>query len=364
MVAQAAIYEEVETEERHPNLRVLPSEQEEFSVPDDGQEIPELTEAELALADSLAVVVRGEGGEATDDPIWVYLREVRPVPLLTAKEEALLGKAIARGFQAESRLVSARPGSGEHDLLRAESERGRWARQRLLEANQRLVIGLAKRSLGRGLAFADLIQEGNLGLMRAIEKFDYRRGFRFSTYATWWVRQSMSRAIADHGRSVRVPVHMLEQTTRVVRTAAHLQQELGREPATAEIARALQITPAKVLESLRVAQEAVSLETPVGEEEDAYLSDFIADENAPEPYAMAELSSLRDQLGEVLGNLGERERRVLELRFGLHDGTARTLEETGSAVGVTRERARQIESEALAKLRTPRNRDQLREYLN
>ncbi|MCL4467258.1 MAG: sigma-70 family RNA polymerase sigma factor [Chloroflexi bacterium] len=364
MVAQAVVYEQIEGEEREPALRVVPSSVGELSVREDEQEIPELTEAELALADSLSGEVRGEGGDATDDPIWVYLREVRPVPLLTAKEEALLGKAIARGFQAEARLARAMPGTEERGLLLAESERGRWARQRLLEANQRLVIGLAKRNLGRGLAFADLIQEGNLGLMRAIEKFDYRRGFRFSTYATWWVRQSMSRAIADHGRSVRVPVHMLEQTTRVVRTTAQLQQQLGREPKTTEIASRLQITPAKVLESLRVAQDAVSLETPVGEEDDAYLSDFIADENAPEPYEMAELSALRDQIGEVLGGLAERERRVLELRFGLADGNARTLEETGTAVGVTRERARQIESEALAKLRTPRNRDKLREYLN
>lgn len=336
----------------------------ELQLLDEAEAIPELTEAELALADALSVEVRGEGGEATDDPIWVYLREVRPVPLLTAKEEAMLGKAIARGLQAEARRDSGQVEAEERERLVADIERGRWGRQRLLQSNQRLVIGLAKRYIGRGLAFADLIQEGNLGLMRAIEKFDYRRGFRFSTYATWWVRQAMSRAIADHGRSVRVPVHMLEQTTRVVRTAALLQQSLGREPEPSEIARELSITATKVLESLRVAQDSVSLETPVGEEEDAYLSDFIADDRMPEPYEMAVRSLLRDDLNTVLSGLGERERRVLELRFGLADGNTHTLEETGLAVGVTRERARQIEAEALSKLRTTGNRDWLRDYLN
>ena len=365
MVAQVAAYAE-DIEEKDGKIVNLAVRDLAVALPEtvDDEEVPELTEAELAMADALAEEVRGEGGEATDDPIWVYLREVRPVPLLNAKEEAMLGKAIARGQQAEARLAASEVEPEERERLVADIERGRWARQRLLQSNQRLVIGLAKRYVGRGLAFADLIQEGNLGLMRAIEKFDYRRGFRFSTYATWWVRQAMSRAIADHGRSVRVPVHMLEQTARVVRTAAQLQQSLGREPEPSEIARELSLTPAKVLESLRVAQEPVSLETPVGEDEDAYLSDFIADETMPEPYELAVRSSLRDELDSVLSRLGERERRVLELRFGLADGNARTLEETGSAVGVTRERARQIEAEALAKLRSPSNRDRLREYLN
>ena len=329
------------------------------------EEIPELTAAEEQLADVLAAEeIRGEAGDAADDPIWIYLREVRPVPLLKPAEEAMLGKAVARGRQAEAKLAAGVADPGERAQLEAEVERGRWARHRLLQANQRLVIGLAKRYLGRGLPFADLIQEGNLGLMRAIDKFDYRRGFRFSTYATWWVRQAMSRAIADQGRSVRVPVHMLEQTGRVVRAAQQLQQTLGRDPQPDEIAAELKLSPQKVAESLRVAQEPISLETPVGEEDDAYLSDFIADENTPEPLEVAVRSTLRDELSAVMGGLAERERRVLELRFGLADGTSHTLEETGSAVGVTRERARQIEAEALAKLRQPRNRARLREYLN
>ncbi|MHB1132652.1 MAG: sigma-70 family RNA polymerase sigma factor [Chloroflexota bacterium] len=359
MVAESAVYEapdEIEDRFGGGTLAVV-----ERSAPDQGGEIPELTAAELALAETLSVEVRGDGGENTEDPIWVYLREVRPVPLLTAVEEAMLGKAVARGFQAERKRAEST--GEERERLLGEVERGRWARNRLLQSNQRLVIGLAKRHLGRGLAFGDLIQEGNMGLMRAIEKFDYRRGFRFSTYATWWVRQSMNRAIADHGRSVRVPVHMLEQTNRIIRSAAQLQQQLGREPATAEIADFMGLTPVKVAESLRIIQEPVSLETPVGEEEDASLSDFIADDNARQPLDMALYASLRDQVQEVLSSLAERERRVLEVRFGLADGTAHTLEETGAAVGVTRERARQIESEALSKLRSPRNRDRLRDFL-
>ncbi|MHB1131590.1 MAG: sigma-70 family RNA polymerase sigma factor [Chloroflexota bacterium] len=351
LVSAEQVVRSLEEPQLGATLRALP----------DQDEIPALTLAELALADTLSEEVTGDGGETTDDPVWVYLHEVRPVPLLTAKEEAMLGKAIARGFQAEGKTADA--AGDDRAMLLPDVERGRWARNRLLQANQRLVIGLAKRHLGRGLAFADLIQEGNIGLMRAIDKFDYRRGFRFSTYATWWVRQSMNRAIADHGRSVRVPVHMLEQTRRIVRTVAELQQELGREPVPGEIARQLSITPAKVLESLRVAQEPISLETPVGEEEDACLSDFVADENVPLPLEVALHSSLHDQIGQVLDGLAERERRVLELRFGLVDGTSHTLEETGSLVGVTRERARQIESEALSKLRSANNRARLRDYL-
>ncbi|MHB1416395.1 MAG: sigma-70 family RNA polymerase sigma factor [Chloroflexota bacterium] len=366
MTSRAAVYaEDIELEDE-PRLVVAPISGASVTDVDVADEIPEMTEGELALADTLAAgEIRGDGGDVTDDPVLVYLREVRPVPLLTSQEEAMLAKAVARGQQAQARLAAAKALPIETMArLEVEVQRGVWARQRLLQANQRLVIGIAKRHLGRGLAFADLIQEGNLGLMRAIDKFDYRRGFRFSTYATWWVRQAMSRAIADHGRSVRVPVHMLEQTSRVVRTAAQLQQRLGRDPGPEEIAAELNLTPAKVSESLRVAQEPISLETPVGEEEDACLSDFIPDESAPEPVEMAMRSSLRDTLGEVMGGLGDRERRVLELRFGLSDGLARTLEETGSAVGVTRERARQIEAEALSKLRHPRNRDRLRDFLN
>lgn len=365
MVAQVAVHiDNVEREGRDSLAILVPGRYPDSPALHAVAEIPELTEDELALADSLAVEVLGEVGEVTDDPISVYLREVRPMPLLTPKEEAMLGKASARGLQAEARQPSGMASREEGARVVADIGRGRWARQRLLHANQRLVIGMARRFLGHGLPFGDLIQEGNLGLMRAIDKFDYRRGFRFSTYATWWVRQAMSRTIADHGRSVRLPVHVLEQTTRVARVAAKLQQTLGRHPETSEIARELRIAPAKVVESLRAAQDTVSLDLPVGQDGDAYLGDLLADEAALEPFEGAAQSDLRDQLGEILSGLAERERRVLELRYGLIDGTARTLEEIGSAVGVTRERARQIEGLALMRLRTPRNRDKLVDYLS
>ncbi|MHB1132489.1 MAG: sigma-70 family RNA polymerase sigma factor [Chloroflexota bacterium] len=329
----------------------------------EAEEIPELTKDELALADSIAVEVLGESGDVTDDPTAVYLREVRPVPLLTPRQEAMLGKASARGLQAEARQPSSMAGQEERALGVVDIERGRWARQRLLRANQRLVISIARGFMSYGLPFGDLIQEGNLGLLRAIEKFDYRRGFRFSTYATWWVRQTMSRAIAVHGRSIRLPVHVLERMTRVAKVTATLQQTLGHHPETRDIALELRITPAQVAETLRAARDTVSLDLPVGQGGDIYLSDLLADEAAPEPFERAAQSDLRDQLAAILAGLPERERRVLELRYGLIDGSARTLEETGAAVGLTRERARQIEGLALMRLRTISNREKLIDYL-
>ncbi len=329
--------------------------------------IPEPTCEDKAVAQRMrSAEVQGEAGDMVDDPIWIYLREVRPVPLLKPNEEVVLGKLISRARQSQQLLDDELSRLSPHEVesLHSDIEWGRWAQHRLQQSNQRLIIGLAKKHLGRGLPFADLIQEGNLGLMRAIEKFDYRRGFRFSTYATWWVRQAMSRGIADQGRSVRVPVHMLEQTSKVVRASAQLQQEFGRDPNASEIGEYLDLPLAKVNESLRVAQEPISLETPVGEDDDACLSDFIADDFMPEPEEVALSGTLRDDLSQVMGELSDRERKVLELRFGLGDRNVCTLEETGAAVGVTRERARQIEAEALSKLRHPKHRKQLKDYLN
>ncbi|MCL5109412.1 MAG: sigma-70 family RNA polymerase sigma factor [Chloroflexi bacterium] len=364
MIAQAASHRDGGAREGRGKLVVLAAGRDpELPVRPAVAEVPELTEAELALADSLAPEVLAEAGDATDDPISVYLREVRPIQLLTPQEEAMLGKASALGLQAEARQPSGETSREERALVVAETERGRWARLRLIRANQRLVISMARHFSGRGLPFGDLIQEGNLGLMRAVEKFDYRRGFRFSTYASWWVRQAMSRAIADHSRSVRLPVHVLEQATRVLRVVASLEQTMGRHPKTSEIARELRITPAKVVASQRAVQDTVSLDLPMGEDGNASLSDLLADEAAPDPFERAAQSALRHQLGEVLSGLAERERRVLELRYGLIDGTDLTLEEIGSAVGVTRERARQLEGLALLRLRTPGNLDKLADYL-
>lgn len=363
MLAQATVQaDDLDLEAREAPAILMPVRRPHLSVQDARQDIPELTEDDLALAGSLAVEVLGESGDITDDPISIYLREVRPVPLLTFAEEMMLGKASARGFQAEARQPAGEdsPQARAHSL--ADIERGRWARQRLIHANQRLVIAMARRFSGRGLPFGDLIQEGNLGLMRAIDKFDYRRGFRLSTYATWWVRQAISRAIVAHGRTVRLPAHVVDQVKRVARASANLQQSLGRHPETSEIARELHITSAKVVGSLYAAQDPVSLDMPMGQSGDAYLSDLLADKAAVEPFQAAVRSGLRDSLGAIMSVLTERERRVLELRFGLTDDVAHTLEEVGSAVGLTRERARQIEGLALRKLRTSSNRYQMADY--
>ncbi len=282
-------------------------------------------------------VPEAEGASDAGDPVRMYLKEIGKIPLLTPAEETELGRRAAEG----------------------DEEAGR----RLAEANLRLVVSIAKRYGGRGMQFLDLIQEGNLGLMRAVEKFDYRKGYKFSTYATWWIRQAITRAIADQGRTIRIPVHMVETINRVLRASRRLTQENGREPGVEELAKELKLPPERIQEILKLSLEPVSLETPVGEEEDSHLSDFIQDERVQIPAEAAVRSMLREQLGEVLGTLSERERQVLCMRFGLLDGQGRTLEEVGRQWGVTRERIRQIEAKALRKLRHPSRSRKLKDYL-
>ena len=272
-----------------------------------------------------------------DDPVRMYLKEIGRVPLLSADEEIKLAKRMEDG-----------------DLE---------AQKRLAEANLRLVVSIAKRYVGRGMLFLDLIQEGNLGLIKAVEKFDYNKGYKFSTYATWWIRQAITRAIADQARTIRIPVHMVETINKLIRVSRQLLQELGREPSPQEIADEMDIPVERVREILKISQEPVSLETPIGEEEDSHLGDFIQDDNVPVPAEAAAFTLLKEQLNEVLGTLTEREQKVLKLRFGLEDGRARTLEEVGKVFNVTRERIRQIEAKALRKLRHPSRSRKLRDYL-
>ena len=277
-------------------------------------------------------------GVSIEDPVRMYLKEIGKVPLLTADEEIELAK----------RMVD-----GDED-----------AKKRLAEANLRLVVSIAKRYVGRGMLFLDLIQEGNLGLIKAVEKFDYEKGFKFSTYATWWIRQAITRAIADQARTIRIPVHMVETINKLIRVSRQLLQELGREPMPEEIAKELDMPVERVREILKISQEPVSLETPIGEEEDSHLGDFIQDDNVPVPAEAAAATLLKEQLDEVLDTLTEREQKVLRLRFGMNDGRARTLEEVGKEFDVTRERIRQIEAKALRKLRHPSRSRKLRDYLD
>ena len=277
-------------------------------------------------------------GISIEDPVRMYLKEIGKVPLLSAEEEIELAKKMENGDQD--------------------------AKKRLAEANLRLVVSIAKRYVGRGMLFLDLIQEGNLGLIKAVEKFDYRKGYKFSTYATWWIRQAITRAIADQVRTIRIPVHMVETINKLIRVSRQLLQELGREPSPEEIAAEMQMPVDRVREILKISQEPVSLETPIGEEEDSHLGDFIQDDNVPVPADAAAFILLKEQLVEVLGTLTEREQKVLRLRFGLDDGRARTLEEVGSEFNVTRERIRQIEAKALRKLRHPSRSRKLKDYLD
>ena len=278
-----------------------------------------------------------EGG-SIEDPVRMYLKEIGKVPLLTADEEISLAKRMENGDEN--------------------------AKKRLAEANLRLVVSIAKRYVGRGMLFLDLIQEGNLGLIKAVEKFDYRKGYKFSTYATWWIRQAITRAIADQARTIRIPVHMVETINKLIRVSRQLLQELGREPQPEEIAKEMNMSVDRVREILKISQEPVSLETPIGEEEDSHLGDFIQDDNVPVPADAAAFTLLKEQLVEVLGTLTEREQKVLRLRFGLDDGRARTLEEVGKEFNVTRERIRQIEAKALRKLRHPSRSRKLKDYLD
>ncbi len=315
-------------------------------------------------------------GVSLEDPVRMYLKEIGKVPLLTADEEIELAKRMEEGNaaseQIEALLADLEGASAKQktaieeqikDLNKIVSE-GADAKKRLAEANLRLVVSIAKRYVGRGMLFLDLIQEGNLGLIKAVEKFDYRKGYKFSTYATWWIRQAITRAIADQARTIRIPVHMVETINKLIRISRQLLQELGREPTPEEIAEEMNMPVDRVREILKISQEPVSLETPIGEEEDSHLGDFIQDDNVPIPSEAAAFTLLGEQLGEVLGTLTEREQKVLRLRFGLDDGRARTLEEVGKEFNVTRERIRQIEAKALRKLRHPSRSRKLKDYLD
>ena len=304
----------------------------------------------------------------TGDPVRMYLKEIGKVDLLTADEEVHLAMKIEAGTEASEKLEAAE--NGEIELTRAEQRRlmrieqvGLDAKQQLISANLRLVVSIAKRYVGRGMLFLDLIQEGNLGLIRAVEKFDYTKGFKFSTYATWWIRQAITRAIADQARTIRIPVHMVETINKLIRVQRQLLQDLGRDPTPEEIGAEMGMSPDRVREIQKISQEPVSLETPIGEEEDSQLGDFIEDSTAVAPPEAASDSMLREQLDQVLDGLADRERKVIRFRFGLEDGHPRTLEEVGREFGVTRERIRQIESKTLAKLRHPSRSGRLKDYM-
>jgi RNA polymerase primary sigma factor len=292
-------------------------------------------------------------GLSLDDPVRMYLKEIGRVPLLSMEDEKTLAMAIERG-----ELEAAKNGSADSVIM----VEGEQAKRQLTEANLRLVVSIAKKYVGRGMLFLDLIQEGNLGLIRAVEKFDYRKGYKFSTYATWWIRQAITRALADQARTIRIPVHMVETINRLIKISRQLLQELGRDPSVEEIATEMGLTPEKVREVIKISQEPISLETPIGEEEDSHLGDFIEDQEAVAPAEAASVMLLKEKMADVLKNLTERERKVLVLRFGLEDGHQRTLEEVGQEFGVTRERIRQIEAKALRKLRHPSRGKALKDY--
>ncbi len=336
-------------------------------LPDDGEppleEIAEIEEEELVdpntLVDSFNI----------DDPVRMYLKEIGKVPLLTADEEIRLATAMSAGNAAKERMAAAEKEGeviSEEELaaLKKDVKQGEKAKQKLAEANLRLVVSIAKRYVGRGMLFLDLIQEGNLGLIKAVEKFDYTKGYKFSTYATWWIRQAISRAIADQARTIRIPVHMGETINKVIRVSRQLMQELGHDPSPEEISEEMGMPVDKVREILKIAQEPVSLETPIGEEEDSHLGDFIPDEGVSEPSEAASFTLLKEQLVDVLSTLTPREEKVLKLRFGIEDGRTRTLEEVGKEFNVTRERIRQIEAKALRKLRHPSRSKKLKDFLN
>ncbi|MEU8291926.1 RNA polymerase sigma factor [Streptomyces pseudogriseolus] len=344
-------------------LVAMPAQSRVGQRPGSGPE-PEPTEA-VEPAEPVEPPVRPEPGGPTSDLFRQYLREIGRIPLLTAAEEVELARRVEAGLFAEEklRLTPDLDSRLAHDLDRLVVL-GRMAKRRLIEANLRLVVSVAKRYVGRGLTMLDLVQEGNLGLIRAVEKFDYARGFKFSTYATWWIRQAMSRALADQARTIRVPVHVVELINRVVRVQRRMLQERGYEPTPQEVAAHLELPPERVGEVLRLAQEPVSLHAPVGEEDDVALGDLIEDGDAASPVESAAFLLLRQHLEAVLSTLGERERKVVQLRYGLVDGRPRTLEEIGRLFGVTRERIRQIESKTLNKLRDHAYADQLRGYLD
>ena len=338
-------------------------------LPDEGpaaEEIAGMEEEELVDPNTLV------NSFSIDDPVRMYLKEIGKVPLLTPDEEVKLAQAMSAGNEAQRRMEDLRRrrdegetvDAGEEAALRKIFKAGENAKQKLAEANLRLVVSIAKRYVGRGMLFLDLIQEGNLGLIKAVEKFDYTKGYKFSTYATWWIRQAITRAIADQARTIRIPVHMVETINKVIRVSRQLLQELGHDPSPNEIAAEMNMPVDKVREIMKIAQEPVSLETPIGEEEDSHLGDFIPDEGASEPSEAASFTLLKEQLMDVLATLTPREAKVLKLRFGIEDGRTRTLEEVGKEFNVTRERIRQIEAKALRKLRHPSRSKKLKDFLN
>ena len=320
---------------------------------------PEIDDIDLSMPEGISI----------DDPVRMYLKEIGKVPLLSADEEINIAMRMEKGDEAKQMLESGINADGkpltdeEKKQCQAAIDDGTQAKRLLAEANLRLVVSIAKRYVGRGMLFLDLIQEGNLGLIKAVEKFDYRKGYKFSTYASWWIRQAITRAIADQARTIRIPVHMVETINKLIRVSRQLLQEYGREPTPEEIAKAMGISEAKVREIIKIAQEPVSLETPIGEEEDSHLGDFIPDDDAPAPAEAASHALMREQLWDVLNTLTPREEKVLRLRFGLDDGNQRTLEEVGREFKVTRERIRQIEAKALRKLRHPSRSKKLKDYL-
>jgi len=343
---------------------------------DDGAEDEEIILSEEDEVDVENIDLSVPDGISIEDPVRMYLKEIGKVPLLSAEEEIVLAQEMEAGVRAAEEIAALKKNLETcEEAKRADIEKqiekqteivetGEDAKKKLAEANLRLVVSIAKRYVGRGMLFLDLIQEGNLGLIKAVEKFDYRKGYKFSTYATWWIRQAITRAIADQARTIRIPVHMVETINKLIRVSRQLLQELGREPTPEEIAEELNMPVDRVREILKISQEPVSLETPIGEEEDSHLGDFIQDDNVPVPSDAAAFTLLKEQLVEVLGTLTEREQKVLRLRFGLDDGRARTLEEVGREFNVTRERIRQIEAKALRKLRHPSRSRKLKDYLD
>ena len=347
-------------------LRIMDDDDIDDDIILDDEDEVEVEKIDLSVPDGVSI----------EDPVRMYLKEIGKVPLLSAEEEIELAKNMEAGAVAKEKIAilkSREENATEEELaeikeeiknLQKDLDAGDEAKKRLAEANLRLVVSIAKRYVGRGMLFLDLIQEGNLGLIKAVEKFDYRKGYKFSTYATWWIRQAITRAIADQARTIRIPVHMVETINKLIRVSRQLLQELGREPSPEEIAEEMDIPVERVREILKISQEPVSLETPIGEEEDSHLGDFIQDENVPVPADAAAFTLLKEQLDEVLGTLTEREQKVLRLRFGLDDSRARTLEEVGKEFNVTRERIRQIEAKALRKLRHPSRSRKLKDYLD
>lgn len=347
-------------------LRISDGDDEDDDIILDDEDEVEVEKIDLSVPEGVSV----------EDPVRMYLKEIGKVPLLSADEEIELAQKMEAGSVAvekipllKERLAETGEEQEKEEIqaeikaLQLDVDRGSDAKKRLAEANLRLVVSIAKRYVGRGMLFLDLIQEGNLGLIKAVEKFDYRKGYKFSTYATWWIRQAITRAIADQARTIRIPVHMVETINKLIRVSRQLLQELGREPTPEEIAEEMKMPVERVREILKISQEPVSLETPIGEEEDSHLGDFIKDDNVPVPADAATFTLLKEQLEEVLGTLTEREQKVLTLRFGLEDGRARTLEEVGKEFNVTRERIRQIEAKALRKLLHPSRSRKLKDYL-